>query len=539
MACTIFRILTFKEAMSFPDIQIWGQDGEDKTRIYKYSWSTDGVCWASWCSYSQYRDLAKNLETDFYLRVLVSDSIETVMINGLLTTCYSLCILSNPFEDLACDNPNLFDPYANLDCALLLQQQMADSVICMLGIPIYYFRVDPDYSSQDWTFKEYVLHNVVSCKQIKLMVADGNLPSSKPSLSDLDFDWELDWETELSKTQFARAFGDNVFPKARDFLYVPMMKRMWEVNAAYDEKNEGLMWRSTTWKLSLRKYKESTNIQEAGFEGLIDSLITSYQETFTKNETLEQDVQTGSLQLSSPKFAANNLYNVYMEDSIRKAYTRNDVNILDKIYCHHNSIVARNLYKFKNENGCVTYQKGLCGDSGAISVILETGGHLEGSTQKNLAEFGQVDLKIEYDKKKQTFQIGVEELMAEILPFSTYLVIYRWDRNTFTKELSIYKHIHRTDCPVYMLKPEQYWFDFENPVAELIGSYNNDYILDSEQACQIHAWPVQMTNIKIYSGPIDPVVLKKESVKYTTDHEQCRIVDLARPLNSGPGFEVK
>ena len=42
-----------------------------------------------------------------------------------------------------------------------------------------------------------------------------------------------------------------------------MMKRMWEVNSAYDEKNTGLMWRSTTWKLQLVKYND-INISETG-----------------------------------------------------------------------------------------------------------------------------------------------------------------------------------------------------------------------------------------------------------------------------------
>ena len=40
-----------------------------------------------------------------------------------------------------------------------------------------------------------------------------------------------------------------------------MMNRMWDVNAAYDEKNEGLMWRSTTWKLQLVKICRFNSLQ--------------------------------------------------------------------------------------------------------------------------------------------------------------------------------------------------------------------------------------------------------------------------------------
>jgi hypothetical protein len=131
----------------------------------------------------------------------------------------------------------------------------------MFGIPIYYFRVVPQVDTADYTFKEYVMHNVESVKQLKLMIPDGQMPSSKPIFSEMDFDWEVDWDVELGKSQFANAFGDEVFPKQRDLIYIPMMKRMWEVNSAYDEKNEGLMWRSTTWKLALVKYNEKSNIE--------------------------------------------------------------------------------------------------------------------------------------------------------------------------------------------------------------------------------------------------------------------------------------
>ena len=66
----------------------------------------------------------------------------------------------------------------------MMQQQLSDQVICTLGIPVYYFRVVPDEDTKSYTFKEYVLHNVQSVKQIKMMIQDGTMPSSKPTLSE-------------------------------------------------------------------------------------------------------------------------------------------------------------------------------------------------------------------------------------------------------------------------------------------------------------------------------------------------------------------
>lgn len=540
MPCPIIRILTFKESLHSTPIKITDLQGNDMTNIYLYSWSTDGVCWTNWTNYQQYLALTQYVESDFYLRILVSGSIGNVFLDDVITTCYSICIQPENFTSCYCDDPNLFQPYANLDCALLLQQQLADTVICMLGIPVYYFRCDPDLSTRDFTFKEFVMHNVVDCKQLKLMIEDGQMPTSNPKLTELDFEWEVDWETELSKTQFARAFGDTAVPKARDFLYIPMMKRMWEVNAAYDEKQEGLLWRSTTWKLALIKYSEATNVITDGFESIIDGFINkTYEDTFGKFEDNEQVRQSGYNQVDSPKFAANNLYDIFMEDAIRKQLTREDVQIIDKLYCHNNNIVARNIYNFKNPNGCITYQKGLCGESGTIMMMIETPGHLEGALSKNIAEFGPIRFDINYSEDTNEFEIGVEESRATIKPFTTYMIIYRWNRSTFTKELSVYEHTHRKDLPIYMLKPEHYYFDVDNPVAEIANAYNNDYIVEVEQPCQIHAWPIAVSNIKLYNRYLDSKEAVKESIKYTTTDERCVWADVARPINSGRGYVVK
>ena len=62
MACSIHRILTFKEAIRFQPVKIIKAGGMDATEMYKYSWSTDGVCWTNWVPYKQYLQLAKNIE---------------------------------------------------------------------------------------------------------------------------------------------------------------------------------------------------------------------------------------------------------------------------------------------------------------------------------------------------------------------------------------------------------------------------------------------------------------------------------------------
>lgn len=538
MTCGIKRILQFQEAIQYQNIKIIDTNNNDITYNCRYSWSSDGICWTSWTTYETYDKICKNIENDFYLRVLLFGDFLKIALNNVYTKCYNICLdTTSQFLTDFCGETNLFQPYNNLDCALQLQQQLSDSVVCMFGIPVYYFRINPIKDAVDYTFKEYFLHKVESVKQIKLMIPDGQMPSSNPKLTEFDFDWETDWETEISKTQFAKAFGDEAYPKTGDFIYIPMMKRMWDVNAAYDEKNEGLMWRSTTWKLALVKYSDSTNIDTGNYESLIDDWTQSYEETFSEIEKNEQLRETGATPLTSPSYAATNLYNIFMEDAVRKQYTKQDISILDKSYNHGGIIVSRNLYKPRNENGCVTYQKPICGDSGTISFIIETGGKLNDNLERDIMNFGNIQVRMKYIEGK--FYIKFGELEKDLQPFKSYMVILKWNRGTFNTELNIYEYVHPINIPIYKVRPEMYKFDFENPVCELVGVYNNDYHMVQSQLCQIHPYPFLMSNVKYYNKYLDKVESIKESVKYTTKHENCVINDLARPIDDGHGYAVK
>lgn len=538
MNCSIKRILQFKEAITTQPLTLFDFSQKDITNICNYSWSSDGICWTPWTSYDNYISITNNIETDFYLKILLFDSFDKIFVNNCIFTNYSIYLdNSNIFLTDFCSNENLFQPYNGMECAIQLQQQLSDSVVCMFGIPIYYIKVNPLIDTADYTFKEYCLHSVENIKQLKLMIPDGEMPSNNPKLTDFDFDWEIDWETEISKSQFAQAFGDDARPTQRDLIYIPMMQRMWEVNSAYDD-NGGLMWTSTTWKLALVKYNEKTNVDLNGFNEIIDNWIeNTYEDTFGAIERNEQERQVGAEPLSSPKFAATNLFNIFMEDNVRKQYTKNDIYILDKTYCHQNNVVARNIYKFKNENACVVYQKPICDESGMISFILETPGTLNGNITKDILNFGNIEAYITYDNEK--FILEFNNMRCNIDPFNTYMVIMRWNRDNFTSELNVYKLVHRNDIPIYKLRPEMYYFDFKNPICELVSIYNNDFIHTDPKVCQIHPYPILLSNIKYYNKYITIEEALKECIKYTTTHESCIINDLARPINSGQGYSIK
>ena len=543
MSCLIKRILQFQNAVVFGPLVLKDNNGIDITNQCLYSWSSDSVCWTSWVDYNTYLRLAKNIESDFYLRILISTQLSQVYLNNMLTTCYSMCLYNpNPFIEDFCGT-QLFNPYVGLDCALQLQSQLANSIICMLGIPVYYFRVLPQHETADYTFKEYVMHNVISVKQIKMMIPDGTMPSSKPQFSDLDFDWEVDWEVELGKAQFAAAFGDEAFPKQRDFIYVPMMKRMWEVNSAYDEKNEGLMWQSTTWKLGLIKWNEKTNVEQGEFEDLIDTLVVNTNDNvFAELEANEQRRESAVEQTDAPRYVANNIDNVFLEDFIRHQFTKSTIRVIDKQYNHGSLVVAKNMYQFiqpmSGEECFISYQKGYCGEDATLSFIISTKGEKLNDKQ-TLISFGNIEIQCDGSNVYLENASASLEKLNQTKVCTDYLVICKWSRKSAVKEIFAFPYVGPAGVPAYQVRPEMYKFDFEVTDAESVKEYNNDYIAKEQQRVIVHYNAFLLTNIKLYNSYMSNEDAIKESLKYTTKSKLCVFNDVARPIDSGNGFSVK
>ena len=125
MACGIKRILQLKEAIQYQPLLLWDSENRPIQSECQYSWSTDGVCWTSWSSLQTYDRVCKNIEGDYFIRILLHDTFSKISVGGQITSCYSICLdQSNPFLAEFCDGENLFQPYNNLDCAIQLQMSL-------------------------------------------------------------------------------------------------------------------------------------------------------------------------------------------------------------------------------------------------------------------------------------------------------------------------------------------------------------------------------------------------------------------------------
>ena len=492
-----------------------------------YGYSLDNVCWSCYMSWD---DLLKNtidLNGDFYLRMKINDIIGNITDDGTPTTDYTTQ-LSSDFQLTNCENlsPNTFNPYANLDDAVNLQTQLTETVSCMFGIPIYYFKLKPDSGSKDITFKEYALMNVAAVKQIKLIITDGTMPSSKPEFADFGLEFQTDWETEISKVSFATAFGINEQPMEGDFIYIPMMKRMWMVSGAYEEKNGSLMWNATTFKVMLVKYQEKGSVDLQDQEAFVNTLVKNkYDDLFGDDNRSTFDSSTAHTE--APIAAQNTLYPVYESDALRKYVTCDTVFFESENMYYKGTLIADSRYKFNRNDieSKIIYQYKYCGVSAAISFII----------YPYISE--------EYDAI--IHQNGIEaEIYTNIYPNnrlkinsgSFYFIVIRWDMNMNLFDMSAYLYTYNQNVPAYKLTSAHYYFDIDNPVMQINDHFNDELIDNDGHDIYLSNFYGTITNFKVFDIYNDNV---SELLQMYPTHQHLIVNDTARRINGNNGILLK
>jgi len=468
---------------------------------------------------------------------MVAGNICSVTINDAPTTDYTTA-LAEGFNFTACStqtSSNIYNPYANMDGAIALQQNLVDTVSCMFGIPIYYFKLAPNVTSKDLTFKEYTLMDVESVKQIKLLIADGTMPSSRPEFTDFGIEFQTDWETEIAKSMFATAFGPTAQPMEGDLIYIPMMKRMWMVNGAYEEKNESLMWIATTFKVSLVKYQEKGSVNLGDTEALVNTFVKNkYDDLFGDDDN--QTYDSGTDATDAPKYAANSLYPVFESDATRKYISCDTVDIRSENIYYKGTLIADSKYEFINNANIISqivYQKPYCGEEGSISFIINP---MVAAFSGTLLSLGNISINIEQDISDCILSVNIDErLTLHLAANSTFFVILRWSKCMNTCDFSAYKYVYNMNIPRYKLNSAHYWFDMDNTIDESVISYNDEFIIYDKSELILHNFNGWITNIKLFDVYNDDL---SELLQMYPTHQHLMINDTARPVVGLPGVAL-
>jgi hypothetical protein len=188
------------------------------------------------------------------------------------------------------------------------------------------------------------------------MVPDNEMPTREFQYDIFGMGFE-DFEIHITKGQMEAAFGPGIHPRPRDYMYIPIMNRMYEVSSVSfaDEFNQTM----TYWRLMLSKYEERTSsiidtdtAEGQAMEQQLDDLYTGVEEVFGAEQKDEFEKTTKSTQYQT----------VFSEvgDGVRDRI-HNGLVISDKELRNKWTIVAKNHYDLESvkDRGieCLLYKK--------------------------------------------------------------------------------------------------------------------------------------------------------------------------------------
>lgn len=500
-------------------------DAYDMTTL-EYSYSIDNNCWSCYMKYDNFITNTVELKQDFYIKIKLAGTIGNIVINGNDWKDYSTQLdASFSFSEIN-NSPNNYNPYINIECGISLYQRLTESVFSQIGIPCYYFKLSPNTNSRDLTFKEYALMGVSSVKHIKIIINDNQLPSSKPGFTDFGIEWESDWEVEVSKAMFATAFGNKIQPTSGDLVYIPMMKRMWMVNEAYDEKKDAFMWNSTTFKLALVKYQEKTSVDLGDTEALVDSFVKNkYEDLFGDEENLDAQFDTANNNAKP----ISKVYDIYTSDAIRKSLNFDILTVKEHNLYYKGTLICDSVYEYNiinKNNPSIEYQTKYCGNSGTLSFILNLNANsLFGEYNSKLISIGNIIIKIKQTRQGSILKCSNCNSSISLSNDKTYLVFLRWDKvlNCCDFGAAEYKHIE--NVPIYKLQPAHYWFEMDNLFQHKVSKYNVEMNVPDKSPLIIYGLYGFITNIKLFDIYNDNL---SELMQMYPTHHHLIINDTAR-----------
>ena len=499
----------------------------------KYAYSVDSVCWSCYMSYDEILENTIELVSDFYVRLRIQGNVSKILLDGEEITDFSTQLESGFNLQTYDVNSNTWNPYSNIDCSVSLYQQLNESIAAIAGIPIYYFKVNGVKESSDMTFKEYALKSVTAVKQIKLIVNDGQMPSSKPEFAEFGLDWQTDWEVELAKGMFATAFGDTAQPTEGDLVYIPLMNRMWMVNVAYEEKKDSFMWHAATWKLALVKYQDDASVDLGFSQDMVDDIVKNkYEDIFGEEENQEAQIDAAPILQAVP----NNLYSIFKSDAVRKYISCQGIDIIQSMLYYKSTLISENMYKFAlNMNQQIIYQKQFCGDSATLSFIIKPE---HGNFSGYLLELGNskritILQKAEYDDKgiikSSSCNLSIDKnnkLSLNLIPGNWYFVWVRWSKELNTFDFNAAKYTYPENIPLYKLQNHHYYFDFDNTETK-VSKWNSECIISEKTDLVLNNFIGTISNIKLFDVYNDNT---SEILMQDPNNKHLPINDTVRPL---------
>lgn len=438
----------------------------------------------------------------------------------------------------------LFRPYDVMKPAQSIYKQMACAASEMFGHCVRYFKTQAKVESADPVLKEYSLYEVTDVKDIKILIPDNTLPDNAIRFMPYDMDFGDGLECHIVREHFERAFGPSELPEQKDYIYFPLIDRIFEVNSAYLYRD--FMGMEAYYKVMLYKWQDKLNVMRENPE--IDKYVNDLHDSL--DDILQPQIQKEFLNTTKPTQYTTVAVGGY--DYVR-SHINDNLIIVDKDLSNYFTVISKNYYDLKSKMNhgdiAVKYKKEInrlntentaftvwftpkktAKDKNTYDIILD--GY-------NISESKGILIKINYtNSTASSITVKVNETDYEFtdLPALTNDVWYGMC-------LNVYNEFKQISLLLWGMKynpntPSQ------NNTTDLLQIYNKTFdfipqeIKPTDTFYQLRAGTLNMTNIRVWSETIEEekqsLILNQYIVK---EQEYALIIDNAiQPLKLSKEF---
>lgn len=186
---------------------------------------------------------------------------------------------------LRSNDPNLFNPYQNTENIQELKDTLSRGIYDIFGLPIEYYKVVPDIETKDHTFKSYREFDALVKRSIKFQLVNNQIPDNRYDYSEYDVDFMDGIEGHIVISRWNEVFPEYPQPESNDFIWFPMMNRLYKVNTA-NPINQ-FMNIPSYFQFQLVKWEEDAKINYTvnDWEEYVDPLDEINQEQTDKEMT--------------------------------------------------------------------------------------------------------------------------------------------------------------------------------------------------------------------------------------------------------------
>lgn len=267
----------------------------------KLSYSYDNVIWSNPLSIEEFENPDNNTLKVYVAIYLVKKQLETQEASELkidkntVDLQQQIIIDSITYDDLLLEDFKIkslysiisrypkWNFYDNQEQTIKRWLSNCESVTESYGHVVIYFKTSPLETLH--TFSTHVIKNVIDIKKLKIMIPNNELPQDRQTFTDWDMMLQDDFSIHIVKSIFEQAFGENTFPQENDYLYLPIINKLFKVSSM--QPKNGFMGRIGWWETYLSKYEDNECVV------LSDAIKESLKPTFNDDIDIDDDMLAG------------------------------------------------------------------------------------------------------------------------------------------------------------------------------------------------------------------------------------------------------